>query len=66
MQLKICIKRSLAHILCSYAKKRCNFKQRSANNRQQTAQQARFRHSRLPGTYADRSLKGSRPLALSC
>lgn len=36
MQLKICIKRSLAHILCSYAKKRCNFKQRSANNRQQT------------------------------
>ena len=40
MQLKICIKRSLAHILCSYAKKRCNFKQRSANNRQQTAQQA--------------------------
>ncbi|MBM5552559.1 hypothetical protein ELE31_26200 [Klebsiella quasipneumoniae] len=36
MQLKICIKRSLAHILCSYAKKRCDFKQRSANNRQQT------------------------------
>ncbi|SPX45806.1 Uncharacterised protein [Klebsiella pneumoniae] len=28
MQLKICIKRSLAHILCSHAKKRCNFKQR--------------------------------------
>ena len=36
MQLKICIKRSLAHILCSHAKKRCNFKQRSANIRQQT------------------------------
>lgn len=35
MQLKICIKRSLAHILCSHAKKRCNFKQRSANIRQQ-------------------------------
>lgn len=40
MQLKICIKRSLAHILCSYAKKRCNLKQRSANNRQQTGPSA--------------------------
>ncbi|KMG89217.1 hypothetical protein SM62_05235, partial [Klebsiella variicola] len=37
MQLKICIKRSLAHILCSYTKKRCNFKQGSANIRQQSS-----------------------------
>ena len=38
MQLKICIKRSLAHILCSYAKKRCNFKQWSAKKAHSSTQ----------------------------
>ncbi|PLN03739.1 hypothetical protein CWM83_21385, partial [Klebsiella pneumoniae] len=45
MQLKICIKRSLAHILCSHAKKRCNFKQRSANIRQQFGSSGAVRSS---------------------
>ncbi len=66
MQLKICIKRSLAHILCSYAKNGVI----SNKGVQIIASKQHSRrgsgHPRLPGTYADRSLKGSRPLALSC
>lgn len=53
MQLKICIKRSLAHILCSSAEKWCNFKQRSANIRQEIGSSASFGHGLSPRTLSD-------------
>lgn len=54
MQLKICIKRSLAHILCSHAKNgviSSSGVQIFANN---SALQALSDHLRLPLSHADR------------